>query len=145
MRKNYCSIRKNSIRYNHIIQERTPRISLEMTNSSENLLLGLEIITWLCVLFSSDKLPAYINCCKTLYQPNSFAHSLTNLLYGAYWAHPLFYLGLGYDLWPYNSNPKIWNLNRLFDYIRVNWEKKLMNKHSKFNNRKQIFLRKIIF
>ena len=98
---NHCSIRKNTIRYNHFIQERTPRISLEMTNLSKNLLLGLEIITWLCVLFSSDKLLTSINCCKTLYQPNFFAHSLTNLLYWAYWAHPLFYLGLGYDLWPY--------------------------------------------
>ena len=102
MRKNHGSIRKNTIRYNHFIQERIPRISLEMTNSSKNLLLGLEIITWLCLLFSSDKLLASINCCKTLYQPNSFVHSLTNLLYWAYWAHPLFYLGLGFDLWPYN-------------------------------------------
>ena len=55
-----------------------------------NLLLELEIITCLCVLFSSDKLLTSINCCKILYQPNSFAHSLINLLYWAYWAHPLF-------------------------------------------------------
>ena len=60
-----------------------------------NLLLGLEIITCLCVLFSSDKLLTSINCCKTLYQSNSFAHSLTNLLYWAYWAHPLFLPGFG--------------------------------------------------
>ena len=59
------------------------------------LLLGLEIITCLCVLFSSDKLLTSINCCKTLYQPNSFAHSLTNSLYWAYWAHPLFLPGFG--------------------------------------------------
>ena len=61
----------------------------------QNLLLGPEIITCLCVLFSSDKLLTSINCCKTLYQPNSFAHSLTNLLYWAYWAHSLFLLGFG--------------------------------------------------
>ena len=101
MRKNHCSIRKNTIRYNHFIQERTPQISLEMTNLSKNLPLGLEIITWSRVLFPSDKLLTSNNCCKTLYQPNSFAHSLTNLLYWAYWAHPLLYLGLGYDLWLY--------------------------------------------
>ena len=46
-------------------------------------------------LSSSDKLLTSINCCKTLYQPNSFAHSLTNLLYWAYWTHPLFLPGFG--------------------------------------------------
>ena len=102
MRKNHCSIRKNTIRNNHFIQELTPRIPLEMTNSPKNLLLGLKIIIWLCVSFSSDKLLASNNCCKTHHQPNSFTHSLTNLLYWAYWAHILFYLGLGYDLWPYS-------------------------------------------
>ena len=61
----------------------------------QKLLLGPEIGTCLCVLFSSDKLLTSINCCKTLYQPNSFAHSLTNLLYRAYWAHPLFLLRFG--------------------------------------------------
>ena len=101
LRKNHCSIRKNTIRNNHFIQELTPRISLEMTNSPKNLLLGLKIIIWLCVSFSSDKLLTSNNCCKTHYQPNSFTHSLTNLLYWVYWAHILFYMGLGYDLWPY--------------------------------------------
>ena len=61
----------------------------------QNLLLGPEIITCLCVLFSSDKPLTSINCCKTFYQPNSFAHFLTNLLYWAYWAHPLFLPGFG--------------------------------------------------
>ena len=61
----------------------------------QNLLLGPEIITCLCVLFYTDKLLTSINCCKTLYQPNSFAYSLTNLLYWAYWAHPLFLPGFG--------------------------------------------------
>ena len=104
MRKNHCSIRKNIIRNNHFIQELTPRISLEMTNSPKNLLLRLKIIIWLCVSFSSYKLLASNNCCKTHHQPNSFTHSFTNLLYWAYWTHILFYLGLGYDLWPYNNN-----------------------------------------
>ena len=104
MKKNHGSIRKNTIRNNHFIQELIPRISPEMANLSENLLLGLKIIIWLYVLFSSDKLLASNNCCKTYYQPNSFTHSLTNLLYWTYWAHILFYLGLGYDLWPYKSN-----------------------------------------
>ena len=44
LRKNHCSIRKNTIRNNHFIQELTPRIPLEMTNSPKNLLLGLKII-----------------------------------------------------------------------------------------------------
>ena len=43
--KNYCSIRKNTIGNNHFIQELTPRTSLEITNSSKNLLLGPEPIT----------------------------------------------------------------------------------------------------
>ena len=101
MKKNHCSIRKNTIRNNHFIQELIPRISSEMANSSENLLLGLKIIIWLYVLFSSAKPLASNNCCKIHHQPNSFTHSLTNLLYWAYWAHILFYLDLGYDLWPY--------------------------------------------
>ena len=103
MRKNHCSIRKNTIRNNYFIQELAPRIPLEMTNSPKNLFLGLKIIIWLCVSFSSDKLLASNNCWKTHHQPNSFTHSLTNLLYWAYWAHILFYLGLGYDLWPYTN------------------------------------------
>ena len=45
LRKNYCSIRKNTIGNNHFIQELTPRISLEITNSPKNLLLRPEIIT----------------------------------------------------------------------------------------------------
>ena len=102
LRKNHYSIRKNTIRNNHFIQELTPRIPLEITNSPKKLALKLEFIIWLCVLFSSDKLLAFINCCKTHHQPNSFTHSLINLLYWAYWAHILFYLGSGYDLWPYN-------------------------------------------
>ena len=61
----------------------------------QNLLLGPEIITRFCVLFSSDKFLTSINSCKALYQPNSFAHSLTNLLYWAYWAHPLLLSGFG--------------------------------------------------
>ena len=101
MRKNHCSVRKNTIRNNHFIQELTPRIPLEMTNSPKNLLLELKIIIWLCVSFSSDKLLASNNCCKTHHQPNSFTYSLTNSLCWAYWVHILFYLGLGYDLWPY--------------------------------------------
>ena len=101
MRKKHYSIRKNSIRNNHFIYELTPWTPLEITNSPKNLLLGLEFIIWLCVLFSSDKLLASINCCKTHHQPNSFTHSLINLLYWAYWAYILFYLGLGYDLWLY--------------------------------------------
>ena len=80
-----------------------------MTNSAKNLLLGLKIIIWLCVLFSSAKPLASNNCCKTHHQPNSFTHSLTNLLYWAYWAHILFYLDLGYDLWPYNIYIYIYN------------------------------------
>ena len=101
MRKIHCSTRKNTIRNNHFIHELTPRTSPEITNLLKNLLVGLEFIIWLCVLSSLDKLLASINCCKTHHQPNSFTHSLTNLLYWAYWAHILFYLGLGYDLWPY--------------------------------------------
>ena len=102
--KNHCSIRKNTIRNNHFIQELTSRTPLKITNSPKNLLLRLEFIIWLCVLFSSDKHLVSINCCKTHHQPNSFTHSLINLLYKAYWAHILFYLGLGYDLWPYKFN-----------------------------------------
>ena len=45
LKKNYCSIRKNTIGTNHFIQELTPRTPLEITNSSKNLFLGLEIIT----------------------------------------------------------------------------------------------------
>ena len=101
MRKIHCSTRKNTIRNNHFIHELTPWTPPEITNLLKNLLLGLEFIIWLCVLSSPDKLLASINCCKTHHQPNSFTHSLTNLLYWAYWAHILFYLGLGYDLWPY--------------------------------------------
>ena len=55
------------------------RTPLDTIISSKNLLLGLGINTWLCVLFSSDKLLASVNCCKTFYQPNSLTHSLTNL------------------------------------------------------------------
>ena len=33
LRKNYCSIRKNTSGHNHFIQEFTPRIPLELTNS----------------------------------------------------------------------------------------------------------------
>ena len=101
MRKIHCSIRKNTIKNNHFIHELTPRTPPEITNLLKNLLLGLEFIIWLCVLSSSDKLLTTINCCKTHHQPNSFTHFLTNLLYWAYWAHILFYLSLGYDLWPY--------------------------------------------
>ena len=144
MRKNHCSIRKNTIRYNHFIQERTPRISLEMTNSSKNLLLGHEIITWLCVLFSLDKLLASINCCKTLHHPNSFAHSLTNLLYWAYWAHPLFYLDLGYDLWPYNNYLVVMNFSLRFWILWKNpciWVSSLVDvKILVVNNWQDIFL-----
>ena len=117
LRKNHCSIRKNIIRNNHFIQELTPRIPHEMTNSPKNLLLGLKIIVWLCVLSSSDKLLAYINCCKTHHQPNSFTHSLINLLYWAYWAHILFYLGLGYDLWPYTYLGKKKKSNKMISRV----------------------------
>ena len=121
-----------------------------MTNSPKNLLLGLKIIVWLCVLSSSDKLLAYINCCKTHHQPNSFTHSLINLLYWAYWAHILFYLGLGYDLWPYTYlgkkkkikqddksrgedwkvNIKNWNFHFLFIMVNLigGWKSKRMEK-----------------
>ena len=54
------------------------------------------------VLSSSDRLITPINCYKTHHQPSSFIHSLTNLLYWAYWAHILLHLDLGYNLWPYN-------------------------------------------
>ena len=120
MRKNHCSVRKNTIRNNHFIQELTPRIPLEMTNSPKNLLLGLKVIIWLCVSFSSNKLLASNNCCKTYHQPNSFTHSLTNLLYWAYWAHILFYLGLGYDLWPYKV---IYNFVLYFGMLILCWNK----------------------
>ena len=45
LRKNYCSIRKNTIGNNHFIQELTPRTPLEITNLPKNLLLEPEIIT----------------------------------------------------------------------------------------------------
>ena len=45
LRKNYRSIRKNTIGNNHFIQELTPRTPLEITNSFKNLLLGPKIIT----------------------------------------------------------------------------------------------------
>ena len=45
LRKNYCSIRKNTSGNNQFIQEFTPRIPLEITNSPKNLLLGPEITT----------------------------------------------------------------------------------------------------
>ena len=66
LRKNHCSIRKNTIRNNHFIQELTPRIPPAMTNSAKNLLLGLKIIIWLCVLFSLAKPLASNNCCKSI-------------------------------------------------------------------------------
>ena len=50
LRKSYCSIRKNTIGNNHFIQEPIPRTPLEITNSSKNLLLGPEIITYLCFI-----------------------------------------------------------------------------------------------
>ena len=102
MKKIHCSTRKNTNRNSQLIQELTPRTPSVTTNLSKNLLLGREFTIWLCVLYSSDKLLTPINCCKTHHQPNSFTHSLINLLYWAYWAHILSYLGLGYDLWPYN-------------------------------------------
>ena len=129
MRKIHCSTRKNTIRNNHFIQKFTPRTPPEITNLLKNLLLGLEFIIWLCVLFSSDKLLASINCCKTHHQLNSFTHSLTNLLYWAYWAHILFYLGLGYDLWPYNNLNIIDTLfffpNSLKSLVRILLDKKM--------------------
>ena len=96
--KIHCANRKNTIRSNQFIQEHTPRTPSETTQLFKNLLLGLEFTLWLCVLSSSDRFLIPISCCKTHYQPNSFTYSLTNLLYWAYWAHILFYLGLGYDL-----------------------------------------------
>ena len=101
MRKIHCSTRKNTIRNSQFIQKLTPRTSSEIANLSKNLLLGLELSVWLCVLSSSDRLITPINCYKTHHQPSSFTHSLINLLYWAYWAHILFHLGLGYNLWPY--------------------------------------------
>ena len=118
LRKNHCSIRKNTIRNNHFIQELTPRIPPGMTNSPKNLLLKFKIIIWLCVLFFSDKLLTFINCCKTHHQPNSFTHSLTNLLYWAYWAHILFSLGMGYDLWAYNWR-RLWGELALVKFTTV--------------------------
>ena len=44
LRKNYGSIRKNTIGNNRFIQELTPRTPLEIINSSKNLLIGPEII-----------------------------------------------------------------------------------------------------
>ena len=101
MRKIHCSIRKNTNRNSQFIQELTPRTPSVTTNLFKNLLLGREFTIWLCVLYSSNRLLTPINYCKTHHQPNSFTHSLTNLLFWAYWAHILFYLGLGYDLWPH--------------------------------------------
>ena len=98
--------RKNTIRSNQFIQEHTPRTPSKTTHIFKNLLLVLEFTLWLCVLSSSDRFLIPISCCKPHYQPNSFTHSLTNLLYWAYWAHILFYLGLGYDLWPYKDFKK---------------------------------------
>ena len=119
MRKNYCSIRKNTIRNNHFIQELTPRIPSEIANLLKITLLGLEFIVRLYVLSSSDIPLTSINCCTTHHQPNSFTHSLTNLLYWAYWAHILIYLDLGYDLWPYS------NLNYfIFGKIYTTWERR---------------------
>ena len=45
LRRNYCSIRKNTNGNNHFIQEFTPRIPLEITNSPKKLLLGPVITT----------------------------------------------------------------------------------------------------
>ena len=122
LRKNiekiHCSTKKNTIRNNHFIQELTPRIPPEMTNSPKNLLLGLKIIIWLYVLFSLAKPLASNNCCKIHHQSNSFTHSLTYLLYWAYWAHILFYLGLGYELWPYNWR-RLWEELVLVKFITV--------------------------
>ena len=106
LKKIHCSIRKNTIRNSQFIQWFTPRIPSEIANLSKILLLGLMLSLWLCVLSSLDILITPINCCKTHHQPSSFTHSLINLLYWAYWAHILFHLGLGYNLWLYNSNLK---------------------------------------
>ena len=115
MRKIHCSTRKNTIRNNHFIHELTPRTPPEITNLPKNLLLGLEFIIWLCVLSSSDKLLASINCYKTHHQPNSFTHSLTNLLYWAYWTHILFYLG-----WATICDPTVIIMINAFNFY-INW------------------------
>ena len=81
LEKIYCSTRKN--------------IPSEIAYPFKNLLFGLEFNLKLYPYSSSDRLRTLINCQKTHYQPNSFAHSLTNLLYWAYWAHPLFLSGFG--------------------------------------------------
>ena len=89
LEKIYCSTRKN--------------IPSEIAYPFKNLLLGLEFNPRLYAYSSSDRLRTLINCWKTHYQPNSFAHSFTNLLYWAYWAHFLFLLGLDHNLWPYSK------------------------------------------
>ena len=108
LKKIHCNTRKNTNRNSQFIQEPTPRTPSVTTNLSKNLLLGREFIVWLCVLYSSDRLLTPINCCNTHHQPNSVTHSLTNLLYWAYWAHILFYRGLGYDF------DLTWSINLYF-------------------------------
>ena len=44
LKKNHCSIRKNTIRNNPFIHELTSRTPLEITNLPKNLLLRLEFI-----------------------------------------------------------------------------------------------------
>ena len=66
---------------NKIYYSTGKNIPSEIANPSKNLLLGFEFNLWLCVYSSSNRLKTPINCYKTHYQPNSFTHSLINLLY----------------------------------------------------------------
>ena len=88
LNKIYCSTGKNK--------------PSEIAFPSKNLLLGLEFNLRLSVISFSNRLKTPINGQKTHYQPSFLTHSLTNLLYWAYWGCILFHLDLGYDLWPYN-------------------------------------------
>ena len=64
--KIHCNTRKN--------------ITSEIAHPFKNLLLGLEFNLKLYAYSSSDQFRTLINCQKIHYQPNSFTHSLTNLL-----------------------------------------------------------------
>ena len=104
LEKIYCNTRKN--------------IPSEIAYPLKNLLLGLEFNLRLYAYSSSDRLRTLINCQKTYYQPNSFAYSLTNLLYWAYLANFLFLLGLGHNLSPYTTY-LLKNKNLLLKTVRI--------------------------
>ena len=94
-RKSYCSIWKNTTKRKTFYLRFYPSDLTRIHQLIQNFLLGHKILTCLCVLASSAKFLTFSNCYKIRYQPNSLAHSLTNLLYWAYWAHLLFPSGCG--------------------------------------------------